>query len=53
MLHQVLGLRSSDMNYSGSTSFIDDMARRHDLRTVGELYDFLFEKMLPSTADIL
>ena len=41
------------MNYLGSTSFIDDIARRHDLRTVGELYDFLCEKGLPSAADIL
>ena len=41
------------MNYSGSTSYIDVLARRHDLRTVGELYDFLSEKWLPFAADIL
>ena len=41
------------MNYLGNPSYIDDMARRHDLRTVGELYDFLCEKRLPPAADII
>ena len=46
-------LRPSDMEYSESTTFVDVFAMRHDLRTVGELYDFLCEHGLPYAADFL
>ena len=32
---------------------MDVLAMRHDLRTVGELYDFLRERGLPHAADSL
>ena len=48
-----LDLRPSDMEYSESTTFVDVFAMRHDLRTVGELYDFLSEDGLPRAADLL
>ena len=49
---RVLDLRSSDMQYP-MRDVADIIARRHGLRTVGDLYDFLCEKGLPFFADIL
>ena len=46
-------LRPSDMKYLESSTFVDVFAMRHDLRTVGELYDFLCENGLPHAADFL
>ena len=48
-----LDLRQSDMGYLESTSLMDVLTMRHDLRTVGELYDFLRERGLPHAADSL
>ena len=48
-----LDLGPSDMKYSESTTPVDAFAMRHDLRTVGELYDFLSEDGLPRAADLL
>ena len=48
-----LGLRPGDMNYKGNTSLVDVFAKRHELRTVGELYDFLCEHGLATSADHL
>ena len=48
-----LDLRPSDMKYLESTTFVDVFAMRHELRTVGELYDFLCEHELPHAADYL
>ena len=41
------------MKYPESTTIVDIVAMRHDLKTVGELYDFLCERGLPTSADIL
>ena len=41
------------MEYSESTTFVDVFAMQHDLRTVGELYDFLCEHGLSYAADFL
>ena len=48
-----LDLRPNDMKYPESTTFVDVFAMRHDLRTVGELYDFLCEHRLSHAADSL
>ena len=48
-----LDLRLSDMKYSGSTNFMDVFAMQYDLRTVGELYDFIYKHGLSSLANIL
>ena len=48
-----LDLRPSDMKYSVSTTIVDAFAMRLNLRTVGELYDFLCEHGLPHAADFL
>ena len=52
-LKRRLDLRPSDTNYLESANLVDVVAKRHDLRTVGELYDFPFEKGLPDFADSL
>ena len=48
-----LSLRASDVNYSGTISFVDVVAMQHNLRTVGELYDFVCEQGLLHIADYL
>ena len=48
-----LGLRPEMMRRREGTSVIDALANRHDLRTVGELYDFLCEHGLLYFADDL
>ena len=47
MRHQMSGL-----DYSNE-KLVNVLAKRHDLRTVGELYDFLCEHGLPHAADVL
>ena len=43
-----------EMMRSGEGAFvIDALTNRHDLRTVGELYDFLCERGLPNYADAI
>ena len=46
-----LYLRQSDMKKK--TSLMDILVMQHDIKTVGELYDFLCEKKLPRLADKL
>ena len=41
------------MRHRESTSVMDALTNRHDLRTVGELYDFLCERRLPYVTDCL
>ena len=41
------------MKYSETTTFVDVITMKHDLRTVGELYDFLREQRLSHIAEIL
>ena len=48
-----LDLRPIDMKYSETTTFVDVITMKHDLRTVGELYDFLREQRLSHIAEIL
>ena len=43
----------SDMNYPESTTILDLVAMRHELGTVGELYDLICERGLPHIADYL
>nr|XP_058948232.1 uncharacterized protein LOC131776110 [Pocillopora verrucosa] len=43
----------SDMNYPESTTILDLVAMRNELRTVGELYDLICERGLPHIADYL
>ena len=52
-LKRRLDLRPSDTNYLEIANLVDVVAKRHDLRTVGELYEFLCEKGLPDFADSL
>ena len=49
----VLDLRPSDVKDANSTTVINAIARRHHLRTVGELYDFTCEHGLFLLAEIL
>ena len=48
-----LGLRPEMMRRREGTSVMDALTNRHDLRTVGELYDFLCEYGLLYFADLL
>ena len=48
-----LDFRLSGMERLESTTFVDVFAMQRDLRTVGELYDFLCEHGLPYAADFL
>ena len=48
-----LGLRPEMMRRREGTSVMDALTNRHDLRTVGELYDFLCEHGLLYFADLL
>ena len=48
-----LGLRPEMMRRREGTSVMDALANRHDLRTVGELYDFLCEHGLSDYVDFL
>ena len=41
------------MRHREITSIVDALTNRHDLRTVGELYDFLCERELPYVANFL
>ena len=43
----------SDMSYPESTTILDLVAMRNELRTVGELYDLICERGLPHIADYL
>ena len=49
----ILGLRPEMMRRREGTSVMDALTNRHDLRTVGELYDFLCEHGLLYFADFL
>ena len=48
-----LDLGPSDIKYPESTTIVDIVAMRHDFKTVVELYDFLCERGLPTSTDIL
>ena len=48
-----LDLRLEMMRSREGTFVMDALTNRHDLRTVGELYDFLCERGLPYVADCL
>ena len=53
-LARKLDLRSSDVNeLLKGTNILDIIIMRHDLRTVGELYDFLRDHGQPRAADKL
>ena len=53
-LARKLDLRSSDVNkLLKGTNILDIIVMRHDLRTVGELYDFLRDHGQPRAADKL
>ena len=43
----------SEMNYPESTTILDLVAMRYELRMVGELYDFLCERGFSNLADYL
>ena len=45
-----LDLRLEMMRRREDTFVMDALTNRHDLRTVGELYDFLCERELPYVA---
>ena len=48
-----LDLRLEMMRSREGTFLMDALTNRHDLRTVGELYDFLCARGLPHVADCL
>ena len=48
-----LDFRLSGMERLESTTFVDVFAMQRDLRTVGELYDFLCERGLSEFADFI
>ncbi|CAH3157800.1 unnamed protein product [Pocillopora meandrina] len=48
-----LDLRLEMMRSREGTFLMDALTNRHDLRTVGELYDFLCERGLPEFADFI
>ena len=48
-----LDLRLEMMRSREGTFVMDALTNRHDLRTVGELYDFLCEHGLSDYADLL
>ena len=48
-----LDLRLEMMKSREGAFVIDALANRHDLRTVGELYDFLCERGLSHYVDLL
>ena len=48
-----LDLRLEMMRSREDTFVMDALTNRHDLRTVGELYDFLCERRLPNLADVI
>ena len=48
-----LDLRLEMMRRREDTFVMDALTNRHDLRTVGELYDFLCERGLSDFADLL
>ena len=48
-----LGLRPEMMRRREGTFVMDALANRHDLRTVGELYDFLCERGMSNFADAI
>ena len=48
-----LGLGLEMMRSREGTVVMDALTNRHDLRTVGELYDFLCERGLSHLADLL
>ena len=48
-----LDLRLEMMRSREGTFVLDALTNRHDLRTVGELYDFLCERRLPNLADVI
>ena len=46
-------LKPSDMKYPENATLVNVFAMRHNLRTVGELYDFLCEHGLTHAAEYL
>ena len=48
-----LDLRLEMMRSREDTFVMDAFTNRHDLRTVGDLFDFLCERGLPHAADII
>ena len=48
-----LDLRLEMMRSREGTFVLDALTNRHDLRTVGELYDFLCERGLSNGADFI
>ena len=48
-----LDLRLEMMRRREGTFVMDALTNRHDLRTVGELYDFLCERGLSNYADFI
>ena len=48
-----LDLRLEMMRSREGAFVMDALTNRHDLRTVGELYDFLCERRLPNLADVI
>ena len=48
-----LDLRLEMMRSREGAFVMDALTNRHDLRTVGELYDFLCEHRLPNLADVI
>ena len=48
-----LDLRLVMMRSRESAFVMDALTNRYDLRTVGELYDFLCERRLPNLADVI
>ena len=53
VIAEKLDLRLEMMRSREGTSVMDALTNRHDLRTVGELYDFLCERGLPNYADAI
>ena len=43
----------SGMQHLTNENLVCDVAEKHGLRRVGDLYDFLCEQGLPSLADVL
>ena len=48
-----LDLRLEMMRSREGTFVMDALTNRHDLRTVGELYDFLCKRGMPDYADAI
>ena len=53
LIAENLDLRLEMMRSRESAFVIDALANQHDLRTVGELYDFLCERGMSNYADAI